>query len=697
MSKFNAGLRPFTQRGLLTLLAAALLAGCGARGDRDYPVDEDDDDFPPGYVRLDLGGGEYVLPGNRGYVRIPPGAVAAPAGIRITEIDLTQRPEYAGADVAFDIEHTGAVLTKPAQIEVLLEPKPRQPDGSYSVGAGAIVLSRGGNNSAAALADQRLWVDATTNTSRAIGTLPSLESFAFTSRLKTDTGTSYGSLNATLRPLPDKLTVDVGYRVEFAASSDGFAATDTISGEFSYKDSSDSRLRHAPDAGNTFDAGGYYRLNTPPLPGIGRITLGGAEYRPESAADKVDSNLELKLDNTNLRLDVGGAALRLPQLRFQFMQSHQAESATTPPPQSPPGDGAYRVINVRRGGEQLVALDGWQDFRQKLELPSGEYVAFATSNPGVHIIDLAGGETVRSQELAGSPMFGVVPHMKDGAACLFGYGATTARTCYATEFKDFGPTEIGIGVGPVTDADLLSTTPVTTPTGLRHLLWFVGNGGVVQEYQPDGAGTEVRQRGLADRGAMGWYRNGGTATGKPQSAFFNANGDRVLVARGEANAPGQLWWGNPGDPAGGMFVGSLGANGNDTRKIRCVLPVCAVSSFGGLVSIVLWDGVNVPAIVGTIAGTSGAVGIDVATEGANRVIRNADFNANTVTKTVVDGAGNIVSSVTKAVPPGCLKPGHVTAQADANNQARTYVSCNSSSVQDKSALAILNDRLYFGQ
>jgi hypothetical protein len=167
--------------------------------------------------------------------------------------------------------------------------------------------------------------------------------------------------------------------------------------------------------------------------------------------------------------------------------------------------------------------------------------------------------------------------------------------------------------------------------------------------------------------------------------------------RGETAAPGQLWWGNPGDPAGGMFVGSLGANGNDTRKIRCELPVCAVSSFGGLVTIVLWDGVNVPAIVGTIAGTTGAVGIDVANEGVNRAIRSADFNAGTVTKTIVDVSGQVVSSVTKPVPPGCSRPGHVTSQSGENGQAQTFVSCNTSDVQDKSAIAVLNDRLYFGQ
>lgn len=694
MSKIKSKCQLLTRRGLLTLMAAAVLAGCGARGPDPY-VDDDAEPLPPEYVVIKTSGGEVPLPGNRGFIRFPPGAVQSQAQIRIRAVDVMQRPEYAGADVAFDVEPAGLMLTKPAEVAVLLS-KPRQADGSYSVGAGAIVLTRGGNNNGETLTDQRLTVDAGTNTSWAIGTTSRLDSFAFGSRLSTDTGTSSGSLTATLRPLPDTLTVAVKYRIDFAAETKGFAATDTIRGEYAYKDTSGNPLRHTADAGNSLDASGYYRFNPPTLAGAARITLGGAEYVTDAAADKVDSNVELKLDNTNLRLDLGGRVIPLPRQRFDFIGSHTSDAAAPPPP-PPPADGAYRVINVRRGAENLVALDRWQDFRQQLELPSGSYAAMATSNPGLHIVDLANGETVRSKDLLGSPMFGVVPHMKDGAACLFGYGSTTARTCYASVFKDFGPTEIGIGVGPVTDADLLATTPVATPTGLRQLLWYVGNGAVVQEIQPGGAGSDVQQRALADRGVQGWYRNGGTASGKPQSAFFNANGDRVLVARGEAGAPGQLWWGNPADPAGGMFVGSLGANGNDTRKIRCVLPVCAVSSFGGLVTLVLWDGANVPAIAGTISGAAGAVGIDVVTEGANRVVRSADFNANTVTRTTVDVAGRVVASITKAVPPGCRNPGHVTSQLDANGEPQTFVSCNASNVQDKSAIAVLNDRLFFMQ
>ncbi len=665
---------------LLTIMAAALLAACGANGGgNDFVI-------PEPYTVIGGSGGTVTSNDGKARAVFAAGALQRDEKISLESIDVTKVAALNGATSAYELksQSNNVQLSQPARVEVLRD-APRGLGNSLSVKLGGIVRIHPTRGDIEPLADQRLTVDGKSNTSWAIGNLSSFGTIAYGTRLKSETGTNFGEVAMKWNPIAAELKVGVRYSASLEESREGFDLSDKFSINYSYLDKSLVPLRHIPDPNNVPDGNGFRGITLPAI----------FDYTGDSPAQQVESNMSTNVAPTDLYLRIGDKGLKMYGLNVEFRQQHRVDAAAPPPPPPPPppsDDGfVVRPVAARIEHVGYVGLEWARD----LELPAGQYVAGGTTNPGMHIIDLATGNSVLVKDMTGSPMFGNVPHMKFGQVCMFGYGRGTARTCYFPDINDFGLTEIGFfNVGPTTDAGLLSATPVDAPSGKQNLLWFVADGTVIQEYQ-ESAGSEVRQRGLSANALNSWYRSGGTATGKAQSAYFNANADRVLVVRGEPNAPGQLWFGNPADPAGGMLVGSLGANSNDTRKIRCALPICAISSRNGLVTRVLWDGVNVPTIIGTIANTSAAVGIDVTAEGNNRVIRSADFDANKVTRTVVDVAGQIVTSVTKAVPQGCTNPGHVTSFVDTNGQTKSVVSCNGVDAQNKSALAILTDSVFF--
>ncbi len=683
------------------VLAAALLAACGGGGDGgtgSTPATNP----PQGSAVIGRDGGTVTSADGKVKLVIPAGALGNSETITIESIDPAKMPSaVAGADLAYDMKPDGLRFAQPAQISVALPTPARQADGSINLKLGALVnSSRAGIE---ALGDQTITVDGRANTTSISGSLTHFSAVAFGNRLRAQigrVGPEVGALTTTLVPIPDRLTVGTTYRASFEVAAEGFGASETVSGEFAYKDQSRAPLRHIPDMASIGpDSAGFFPLAGPPTLRTPARLGNYGDYVCDRPATVV-TDVQLRLANASVLLGYVDAEVPLQDLKVQWYYGHVCEF-TGPPPPPPPSDGA-QVVPVPPFVENLVVLTSAMGLSPaqisalfRIPVDQVQWILLgAFGNPGLRLIDMRDGKVVSEKDLPGSPMFGVVPHLKDGKGCLFGYGSGTARTCFFPDINDFGLTEIGFGLG--TDAGLLSSTPVSTPTGLRHLLWYAVNGTVTQEYQPTAGGEVETRRLFYSQSSNGWYAAGGAPTGKPQSAYFNANADRVLVVRGEPGAPGQLWFGNPADPAGGMLVGLLGTSSNDARKIRCVLPICAVSSFGGLVSIVTWDGTNAPAIAGTIAGTTGAVGIDVAVEGANRTIRSADFTNNTVTKTIVTAAGQVVSSVTKAVPQGCTNPGHVTSFTDAGGQRKSVVSCNGRNAQGQSAVAVLTDAEFFG-
>ena len=103
----------------------------------------------------------------------------------------------------------------------------------------------------------------------------------------------------------------------------------------------------------------------------------------------------------------------------------------------------------------------------------------------------------------------------------------------------------------------------------------------------------------------------------------------------------------------------------DSRKLRCVGSLCAISIFSnlageGALRFVIWDGMNAPTAVDTtIRVGDGPVGIDLIELGnGNVLIVSTGFNDDTITLTEVTPEGALVNSNTDSVPAGCLQPGH---------------------------------------
>lgn len=660
-------------------------------------------------------GGTLTSQDGKATLTFPPGAVPQDTVVTITPVDPKSLPaSLQGADLAFDLKPDGLQFTQPVQVTVTVPETPQQSDGSLQVALGSLLTATG--SAVETLGNQTITVDGDMNQTTISGTLthfsPLTESTnLFLQDLLVSVPT-VGKMTVTLSPLPG--TLEVG-KVERASLKARFKAEDQrnrIAGDFKYGDSSSlfGPLQHLPEV-EPPDSEGFRPLTRPAeIPDDTEFDLGGyGNYRCNAAQDSARFSLSVKLVNGVLIVPTAALPFSLGDEVISFSTTHKCVAPTTPPPPEPPPPtlgGSLIVPVVPKPTDLDQLLRAFTDFEvdsffglfvlTPSSLPKNT-VAGAFANPGLRLLDISTGQPIHSRDLLGLPMDGVVAHFKDGLGCLFGYGATgSARTCFNQATLQFDPPELSQGRGPFTDAGLVSTTEVSIPPIGRpqHLLWHVENGNLHQEFQPGGPNTAVAER-LLD--PVAWYATGGAPTGSAKSAFFSAT--RALVVRGQAGQPGQLWFGDPANATGGTLVGSLSANSADTRKIRCALPICAVSNFGGLVSIVTWDGINAPAIVGTIPNSTGSIGIDVTVEGNNRAIRSTDSlnQIQTVTKTLVTPAGAMVPNITKQVPPGCTDPRHVLDATDPQQpgQPKTVVSCNGVNAQGQSALAVLDDNVFF--
>jgi hypothetical protein len=304
-------------------------------------------------------------------------------------------------------------------------------------------------------------------------------------------------------------------------------------------------------------------------------------------------------------------------------------------------------------------------------------------------IDVTNGEVLRRVDLSMTPLYWTLPAFRFGSGCLTGYGASSWRTCYDKTLNDYGFIEFGFNRGPFTDAGILGT--VDTARGRTTLRWNVDAGRVVGEYvRSDGEvdETSLRAPTATDKA---WYSAGGPVVGKPRTAYFSNDYKRALVVTGDNGQPGQIWYGDITNPSGGTLAGTTGDGNHDTRQIRCALPICAISNFGGRVVTLSWDGVNAPKQGFTIQAGTNAVGIDVRAEGNHRVVRSADYSNRTVTKTVVSTDGALLSSKTKALPEACRNPGHVTAWEQPGETVKTLVSCRA---ENGSVIIVVEDRYF---
>lgn len=713
----------FTGRRAMAGMLLALLAGCSTGDSAPTPSTTPAPNSTSTTITA-AAGGTLTSQDGKATLTFPPGAVAQDTVVTITPVDPKTLPaSLQGADLAFDLKPDGLQFAQPVQVSVTVAETPTQPDGSLQVALGSLLTATG--STIETLGNQTIMVDGDKNQTTISGTLShfsKLTEFANLTLLRgsdapVGVDTLVGAMVVRLSPLPKELEVGKQERASLKASFSPRNQGDTLTGDFRYRDLSGFPLEHIPEiaAENSLK---FRLLSGPPVFTDRLEPLGGyGIYTCNEVFSLAVFILIVNMENGNLF--VNDTKLPLTTKKVEFTASHKCvappPSPPTPPPPSPPpppppppqgGFQTHIVPPKPTDLDQLLRaftadeIFSFYGFFAQTPPPSPPgTISAAFANPSLRLLDISTGGTIHARDLPGLPMDGVVAHFKGGLGCLFGYGATgSARTCFNQATLQFDAPELSQGRGPFTDAGLVSRTEVPTPPigAPQHLLWHAENGNLRQEVQPGGPNTAVAER-LLD--PVAWYASGGAPTGSAKSAFFNNNATRVVVVRGQAGQSGQLWFGDPASATGGTLVGSLSANSADTRKIRCALPICAVSNFGGLVTIVTWDGLNQPAILGSIPNSTGSHGIDVTIEGANRAIRSTDSLSptQTVTKTVVTPAGAIVSNITKPVPPGCTDPRHVLDATDPQQpgQPKTVLSCNGVNAQGQSALAVLDDTVYF--
>lgn len=271
--------------------------------------------------------------------------------------------------------------------------------------------------------------------------------------------------------------------------------------------------------------------------------------------------------------------------------------------------------------------------------------------------------------------------------------------------------ELGNGVGPFFGAVPISADP-PGPNSSAGIFAFGPNGAFIRSYDPAAGDfsafafsfqtgkTDVSNAGGAltggeqvfvDASGVGFVglnpANGSyepTAEtisipgGEQVSAFEQTAGGPVLVITRDPTM-GSLFFA-PRDGSAPTFVGPVG---RDARRIRCREGICAVTSFAGdSLTIISWDGVTMPTIVGDVAVGDGPVDLDLATlANGDVLVGSTGFNDNTWTLTEIAPDGSVVSNTTQAVDAGCTSPGHLAFFTDADG-LKALVTCFDSANYD---------------
>jgi len=166
----------------------------------------------------------------------------------------------------------------------------------------------------------------------------------------------------------------------------------------------------------------------------------------------------------------------------------------------------------------------------------------------------------------------------------------------------------------------------------------------------------------------------GIGSGMQVSAFEQTAGGPVLVvSRIASPGTGRLYFA-PHD--GVTSPTDVGAVGPDARRIRCKASLCAVSSFAGdEFTIMSWDGVNLPTIIGNVSVGDGPVDLDLTTvSNGDVVVGSTGFNDNTWTLTEIASDDSVVSNTTQPVDTGCPNPGHLSFFEDGDGM-KALVTC----------------------
>jgi hypothetical protein len=708
----------FRRKSASLLSVAVLLAACGGGGEGGTGSGGNvqppgNNPLPPGSAVIGAAGGTVTSDDGKVKLVIPAGALGNDQTITIESVDASKIPsDLTGADSVYDMKPDGLRFMQPVQATVVLPSAAQRPDGTLSAAAGALVSMSGADIEA--LGDQTIVVSGVDNRVTARGTLMHFSKLAFSSRLATSSGIQVGNpglLHVRVRPLPKLMIVGKTERATFETAMEGFSDAEFFGGAFHYRDdSAKPGLQHIPEPGLQFNDGfGFLgRYLPPPLPRWQPLDRYGDYVCTLPGPVRYD--VPIKINDLNLVLKFVNRLIPLQEVRYEFENDQSCVTVAPPappappPPPPPPAPAPAQVLPVDlpdlegavafaaigsaaigvRFDEQAIA-DRWG-----VPVERVRSLVVAAINNGVAMIDVRNGEVVRHKDMQ-MPIYGAMPLFRSDLGCLGGFGLSSGLSCFDRATNDYPFTEIGVGRGPFSDAGTLGT--VSTPTGLTTLKWSVERGRVRYDRQASTGEIEERQLLTPIGASRGWFV-GGVLTGTAKSAAFNADLSRAIVATGGPGLSVQIWHGNPDDPSGGMLAGTIDAGGPDAAQIRCAMQVCALGTFEGRLVTFHWDGSNPPDKLAQVAGVTGAIGIDVAVEGAYRAIRSADYNNNTVTKTLLDANGDLVQSQTRPLPGGCTKPVQALSWPRPDGLFNTVVTCSGVDARGRTALAVLDQQFF---
>lgn len=589
-------------------------------------------------------GGVVMTPDGRIRLDIPAGALDTTQTISIHPIDPPSLgTEFGGMQVtrAYALQPDGLEFLLPVTASMVSDEPAIQADGSLSAALAFPITSSGGA-SMTALPNAAVYVDGDANTVKVIGALLHF------SEIWSVTGNAVRVTASGIPVTYPRYAPPFDVTVTAAAVS-----SDLLNAAVFYTDVSELPVELAsapPVLGNITNAASGRIVS-----GTVRMQCGGVGLGVYVSRVTLESALWLTTPPT-------GSVLAEYPWRF----SKSVRCTEGEPPLGP------LVHTTRQYPEGLFALSDFIEQHAVLGVfdalgitdPDREYVVVANGS-GFSVIDIATGEELTGYSGLATRMYGAVPLVYQDEPCFFLYGISAWYACYTGDTTD--PWTLIAGPpGGYSDAGLRNTTPVAGLYGLQHLLWWVA-GLVNFEEQPGGSGTPVYPNYLA---YPQWYNVGGPPSGVAASAYFY--NPTLVVTAGE---PGQLWWGDPSVFQGGTLVGSLG---NDPRKLRCAVPICAVSNFASdTLSVILWNGSTTPTIQGSVVVGDGPVGIDITRVDVNYAVVSTGYHDNTYTITSLGPDGSELSTTTLAVPTGCTNPGHAIFVQD-GAATKVVISCNGS-------------------
>ncbi len=303
------------------------------------------------------------------------------------------------------------------------------------------------------------------------------------------------------------------------------------------------------------------------------------------------------------------------------------------------------------------AADGFGPF-------GGSYPLAIAGAEGYVVIDLLDGSVLHQQtDLSGTgPFFGVVGITQapagdpSSAAMLFAYGANGYTI---DRFDQFGVLAFD---GPTVDAFPAGGDIVSDVLPFVQLPEYGG----VQFFQKESGSDVYTPSGEEYAAFDGQFTISAYTHGQGVTTSADPRGPTLVVTTDENSGLYLL----PRTGEGAQRAADLG---DDARRVRCLATeeggdalVCAVTVFGeSRLLTFTWDGVGLPVAVDDVTVGSGPIGLSLRRlpDGTIGVVTSG-FNDSTITETVVDPDGAVVSSETRPAPEGCTAVANVVWVVD---------------------------------